>query len=67
MILEVLQFVGNMLTQILEIPLPWGFTFGQMLVGVLFFGILISVLKAIFTSITTGTGKSRGSSSDGGE
>jgi len=67
MILNILEFIGNMLTQLLDIQLPWGFTFGQMLVGVLFFGILISVLKAIFTSITAGTGRSRGSAKDGSD
>lgn len=53
---DVIAFIGNMLMQILDIELPFGITFGTMLIGTAFFCILIVVLKTIFTSIGTGVG-----------
>lgn len=51
---NVLSFLGNMLMQILGIQLPFGITFGTMLIGSAFFCVLVSVVKTIFTSIGTG-------------
>lgn len=46
---EVLSFIGDMLGKILNIELPFGLTFGSLLIGIAFFSILFSVLRAIFT------------------
>ena len=44
--------IGSILTKILNIELPFfGYTFGQLLIGGVFFVLLVSVFKLIFTSV----------------
>lgn len=44
--------IGQILTKILNIELPFfGFTFGELLIGGIFFVLLIAVFRLIFASV----------------
>ena len=54
---DVLTFIGQMLTQIMNIPLPWyNLKFGEIVIGVPFILLLLGVFKNIFTSINHDSG-----------
>lgn len=44
--------IGSILQKIMDIPTPFfGFTFGNLLIGGVFFVLLISVFRLIFSSV----------------
>lgn len=54
---DVLSFIGQMLTQIMNIQMPWyDLKFGEIIIGVPFILLLIGVFRNIFTSINHDSG-----------
>lgn len=49
----VLTWIGELLTSIMSISLPWfDLTFGQVLLGPIFIMLLIGVFRIVFTSLS---------------
>ena len=52
---QCLQWMGTLINKILNIQTPWfELTFGQIFIGIVFFGFLIGVITNILTSISNG-------------
>ena len=45
---EILTFITNMLADIYSIALPWGLSFGAVVVGVATMPLLVQIIKKIF-------------------
>lgn len=53
----VLVFLEETFLKIVNIPLPWfDLTFGQVLIGPLFIGLIIGLFRIVFTSVSFGGG-----------
>lgn len=53
----VLVFLEETFNKIINIQMPWfNLTFGQILIGPLFIGLIIGLFRIVFTSVSNGGG-----------